>query len=100
MNCGSSRSIMTTLVVTRITITAITTTNFIKSSAEKGRGKNTCEQVVFQRPRNWINDPNGPFRDPVTGMVHLWMHFVPIFSLLKSFRFLCVQDISIGLVRV
>eukprot|EP00439_Symbiodinium_sp_Y106_P013210 s613_g1.t3 len=26
---------------------------------------------------NWINDPNGPFRDPVTGMVHLWMQYNP-----------------------
>lgn len=28
-------------------------------------------------PSNWINDPNGPFRDPVTGMVHLWMQYNP-----------------------
>lgn len=30
------------------------------------------------RPRaNWINDPNGPFRDPVTGKVHLYMQYNP-----------------------
>jgi sucrose-6-phosphate hydrolase SacC (GH32 family) len=27
--------------------------------------------------RNWINDPNGPFRDPKTNLVHLWMQYNP-----------------------
>ncbi|KAG5511629.1 hypothetical protein JKF63_07225 [Porcisia hertigi] len=28
-------------------------------------------------PKNWINDPNGPYRDPVTGKVHLYMQYNP-----------------------
>lgn len=28
-------------------------------------------------PENWINDPNGPYRDPVTGKIHLYMQYNP-----------------------
>ncbi|KPA85929.1 beta-fructofuranosidase-like protein [Leptomonas pyrrhocoris] len=28
-------------------------------------------------PKNWINDPNGPYRDPVTGKIHLYMQYNP-----------------------
>ena len=28
-------------------------------------------------PQNWINDPNGPFRDATTGLLHLWMQYNP-----------------------
>ncbi|KAG5512170.1 hypothetical protein GH5_07651 [Leishmania sp. Ghana 2012 LV757] len=28
-------------------------------------------------PKNWVNDPNGPYRDPVTGKVHLYMQYNP-----------------------
>ena len=30
------------------------------------------------RPSNsWMNDPNGPMRDPRSGIVHLWMQHNP-----------------------
>eukprot|EP00796_Vickermania_ingenoplastis_P000027 gene27-biopygen37 len=28
-------------------------------------------------PEHWINDPNGPYRDPVTGKIHLYMQYNP-----------------------
>ncbi|CCW66107.1 unnamed protein product [Phytomonas sp. Hart1] len=28
-------------------------------------------------PQHWINDPNGPYRDPVTGKIHLYMQYNP-----------------------
>ena len=37
-----------------------------------GSKERACPQL--DQPRNWINDPNGPFRDPKTGVIHLWMH--------------------------
>ena len=34
-------------------------------------------QFHVRPPRNWINDPNGPHRDPSTNAVHLWMQYNP-----------------------
>ncbi|ORC85028.1 putative beta-fructofuranosidase, partial [Trypanosoma theileri] len=28
-------------------------------------------------PTNWINDPNGPYRDPITKQMHLYMQYNP-----------------------
>ncbi|ORC89567.1 beta-fructofuranosidase-like protein [Trypanosoma theileri] len=28
-------------------------------------------------PANWVNDPNGPYRDPVTKQMHLYMQYNP-----------------------
>ncbi|ORC88046.1 beta-fructofuranosidase-like protein [Trypanosoma theileri] len=28
-------------------------------------------------PSNWINDPNGPYRDPITKQMHLYMQYNP-----------------------
>ncbi|CAJ1992873.1 beta-fructofuranosidase [Leishmania donovani] len=34
-------------------------------------------QYHIRPPTNWINDPNGPYRDPVTGKIHLYMQYNP-----------------------
>ncbi|ORC89324.1 putative beta-fructofuranosidase, partial [Trypanosoma theileri] len=28
-------------------------------------------------PTNWVNDPNGPYRDPITKQMHLYMQYNP-----------------------
>ncbi|CAG9582415.1 beta-fructofuranosidase-like protein [Leishmania major strain Friedlin] len=34
-------------------------------------------QYHIRPPKNWINDPTGPYRDPVTGKIHLYMQYNP-----------------------
>lgn len=34
-------------------------------------------QFHIRPPMNWINDPNGPYRDAVTGRAHLYMQYNP-----------------------
>lgn len=34
-------------------------------------------QYHIRPPTNWINDPNGPYRDAVTGRAHLYMQYNP-----------------------
>ncbi|KAG5467179.1 hypothetical protein CUR178_00820 [Leishmania enriettii] len=34
-------------------------------------------QYHIHAPKNWISDPSGPYRDPVTGKVHLYMQYNP-----------------------
>lgn len=38
-------------------------------------------QFHIRPPMNWINDPNGPYRDAVTGRAHLYMQYNPYGSL-------------------
>ncbi|CAD2220183.1 Glycosyl hydrolases family 32 N-terminal domain/Glycosyl hydrolases family 32 C terminal, putative [Angomonas deanei] len=36
------------------------------------------EPIYHLRPeKNWINDPNGPYRDPVNGMIHYYFQYNP-----------------------
>ncbi|KAG5466649.1 hypothetical protein LSCM1_00818 [Leishmania martiniquensis] len=34
-------------------------------------------QYHIRAPTNWISDPNAPYRDPVTGKIHLYMQYNP-----------------------
>ena len=34
-------------------------------------------QFHVRPEQNWVNDPNGPFRSPTTGIIHLWMQYNP-----------------------
>ncbi|KAG5492484.1 hypothetical protein JKF63_01062 [Porcisia hertigi] len=38
---------------------------------------NAQPQYHIRPPRHWVNDPNGPYRDPVTGRIHLYMQYNP-----------------------
>lgn len=52
-----------------------------KISVGKQRGATVFDEFYpalhIRPPQNWINDPNGPFRDPNTGIAHLWMQYNP-----------------------
>lgn len=76
MSLSNRRGLAATLAVGVVLLLVLLQATSVAAQTDY-TGKFGFPRYHVRPPTNWINDPNGMFRDPVTGKVHLWLQYNP-----------------------